>query len=231
MKFLKKIPITLLTAFITMMLVYGGYTIYAEKKYDFENAIDARVMTAYHDEMNKLFNGKLSSAVKILKNPEGVNSPLLKSPCTASEFKEKGGIDKCEKKCMDNPENASTYCVSVQAMDRYMRYIALLNSIQGSVNFESLGWTELRITPITETLYKEVLNRNTAIDTDIETSRRVMEATLAAYDEFLTAYPIHMRYKTIIGNLIKYKNKLRDIRTEVIKFPSTFIDTTSTKCS
>lgn len=222
--------VTLISALATIMLVYGGYTIYAENKYDFEDEVTVDTILEYHEEMNDLFNKNLKAVVDILKDPKGTENPKLQSPCQMKDFQEPDGTIKCEKKCMDDPENVSTYCVSVQAMDRYMRYIAHLNELLGSLNFESMGWSELRLTPVTDLIYQSVLSRDAAIEADIEQSRRVMEGTLAAYNEFMTAYPIHIRYKAVIKNLIKYKNKMKDIRQQVVQFPSTFIDATSTKC-
>ncbi|MFA6917883.1 MAG: hypothetical protein WC285_03560 [Candidatus Gracilibacteria bacterium] len=234
MKFLKNILVTLVTALITMMAVYSGYTIYAEGKYNFEDPINADTMRLYHEGMNDLFNTKLEKVVEILDEPEGpgkgIDNDLLRSPCTAEDFKKVGGTLECEQKCLDNPDNVSTYCVSVEATDRHIRYITHLTKLQTSVNFDSIWAAELRVIPLTDVVYNGILARNSAIDEDISRSREVLEATLAAYNEFITAYPIHIQYKTIIRNLITYKNKLKDVRSEVVLFPSSFIDTTSTKC-
>jgi len=231
MKFFKKILVTFVSAIITMMVVYSGYTIYAEKTYEFEDYVDEKVISTYHDEMNDLFNKKIATMVKILKNPEGVNNPNLKSPCVASDFQEEGGVQKCEQSCKNNPDNVSTYCVSVEAMDMYMKYVIHLNKIKQDIGFESILSAEMKLTPVTDLAYQLLLKREEAITKDIEISRRVLEATLTAYNEFMTAFPIHTRYQTVIKNLIKYKNKLKDIREQIKKFPSTFIDTTGTKCS
>ena len=217
-----------------MIAVYGGYTIYAEGEYEFENKVDSQVMFLYHKGMNELFNSKLEKVVEILDEPEGegkgIDNELLRSPCTTADFKKDGGVQECEKKCIDNPDNVSTYCVSVQAMDMYMRYMIRLSKIQGSVDFSSIGLAELRIIPLTDMVYQGILSRDAAIYEDVDKSRKVLEATLAAYNEFITAYPIHIQYKAIIKNLIKYKNKLKDVRNQAVLFPSSFVDVTSTKC-
>jgi len=213
------------------MIVYGGYTIYAAKTYDFEEYMNENVISEYHDEMNDMFNKKIAAMVKILKNPEGVNDPNLESPCGAADFQEDGGVKKCEQICRNNSGNVSTYCVSVEAMDMYMKYIFHLNKIRKAIGFESVWSAEMKLTPVTDLAYQLLLKREEAIDKDIEISRRVLEATLTSYNEFMTAFPVHTRYQTVIKNLIKYKNKLKDVREQIQKFPSTFIDTTGTKCS
>ena len=233
LRFLKQILVTLIIAMITTVAIYGGYTIYAADKYAFEDTTTSETMDLYREEMNTLFNDSLTQVVAILVKPEeGLQSPnLLQSPCVANDFAKDGGKETCENMCRDNPDNVSTYCVSVRAMDRYMKYIFHLGEIQGSVNFESIGLAEMRLTPLTDAVYRLTLARDSEIDAEIERSRRVLESTLTAYNEFMTAYPIHRQYQEVIKNLIKYKNKLKNIRDYVIQFPSTFIDTTSTKCS
>ncbi|MFA7685531.1 MAG: hypothetical protein WCX95_01885 [Candidatus Gracilibacteria bacterium] len=230
MKFFKKILVTFITAIITTVVVYGGYTIYAADKYDFEETVDISTMMFYHDGMNDLFNESLASVVSILVDPNGDLSKL-NSPCGAANFQEPDGTAKCEKKCIDDPGNVSTYCVSVRSMDMYLKYVVHLGTILGSVNFENLWFSEMRLNPATDLVYRQILARDTLINDDIEKSRRVLEATLGAYNEFMIAYPVHRQYQDVIRNLIKYKNKLKDIREYAIQFPSTFIDTTSTKCS
>lgn len=232
MKFFKKILATLITALLTTMVIYGGYTIYAAGKYDFEKDKTVEAIALYHKEMNNLFNKSLAKVVEILKDAEkGVLNPLLQSPCVASDFQEIGGAEKCEKKCRDDVENASTYCVSVRSLDMYMAYMVHLGKIQSSLDIESLGLKSGILAPTTNLIYKALSARDEKINQDIEESRRVLEATLSAYNEFMIAYPIHKHYQVVIKNLIKYKNKLKDVRDYIIQFPSTFIDATSTKCS
>lgn len=230
-KFLKKIFITLITTIIATMTIYGSYTIYAGETYEFQKVNTINTMVLYHEAMNKLFNKSLEKAVKMLDDPKILSKDKnnLQSPCKASDFPKEA--KKCEKLCESNTDNVSTYCVSVRATDMYLAYIGHLGQLQGSVNFESLGWAELRVIPATDLLYQAILARDKKITKDIEESRRVLEATLGAYNEFIIAYPIHKQYQTVIKNLIKYKNKLKDIRKYLIQFPSTFVDTTSTKCS
>ncbi|MDD3862178.1 MAG: hypothetical protein PHP74_04825, partial [Candidatus Gracilibacteria bacterium] len=106
-----------------------------------------------------------------------------------------------------------------------------LGKIQSSIDIESLGLTSGLLAPTTNLIYTALSARDEKINQDIEESRRVLEATLSAYNEFMIAYPIHKQYQVVIKNLIKYKNKLKDVRDYIIQFPSTFIDVTSTKCS
>ena len=214
------------------MAIYSGYTIYAGETYDFQKVTTVDTMVRYHGAMNTLFNESLEKAVKTLDDPKkGLFNPNLQSPCVASDFQKIGGGAKCEDKCKKNADNVSTYCVSVRATNMYLAYIGHLGQLQGTVNFESLGWAELRIIPATDLLYQAILARDEKITKDIEESRRVLEATLGAYNEFMISYPIHKQYQVVIKNLIKYKNKLKDIRDSLIQFPSSFVDTTATKCS
>ena len=241
MKILKKILVTLVASFITMSVVYGGYTIYAAGEHEFEKTTDESAMELYHTEMNTLFNDKFAAAVTILKekgvlNPNGTNNgkgvynPKLKVPA-ACDFAAENGAQKCKQICKDDTSNISPYCVSIQSLDTYIRYTLHLQQIQGTIDFSNLGGGAMRMTPVTDLVYRQIQKRDDEINKDIEQSRRVLEVTLAAYNEFLTAYPIHTQYSLIIKDLIKYKNKLKDIRFLIDQFPSTFTNTTSTKCS
>ncbi|MDD3861690.1 MAG: hypothetical protein PHP74_02255, partial [Candidatus Gracilibacteria bacterium] len=192
MKFFKKILATLITALLTTMVIYGGYTIYAAGKYDFEKNKTLNTIALYHNEMNNLFNKSLAKVALILKDPEkGILNPSLQSPCVASDFQKPNGAGNCEKKCRDDAENVSTYCVSVRALDMYMAYMIHLGKIQSSIDIECLGLTSGLLAPTTNLIYTALSARDEKINQDIEDSRRLLEATLSAYNEFMIAYPIH----------------------------------------
>lgn len=228
MEIFKKTIITLITSLFTIMIIYGGYTIYAEgEEQDFSGFTMFAgqpflflLSSAYHDSMNDFFNYKIQRAVALIDSnakfyadkdflvPEFVNT-------TGSTL-----TDEIKEKCKTN---ISTYCVSMEALDLYIKYLESLNIMKGNLPaFEPNSTIE------------EVLNnmesRDDDIEEDMKDAKLVMEATVNAYNEFKSAYPMHKQYRTIINNLTKYKIALMKIRKETKYFPLRFIDSTSSQC-
>lgn len=175
------------------------------------------VKSLYHEEMNELFNNKLEILLNLLKEKDFEKYPAFQTPgnVTIDNYKELCAID-----------NVSTYCVSMQALDVYIGYIKVLDRVKSYVPFELPGGDNGIISKV----FKESGKRNTAIANEAENARKVMEATIGAYNEFRLAYPMHKKYEQIIKDLVKYKQKIKHIRSEVIEFPIKFVDATSTSC-
>ena len=77
----------------------------------------------------------------------------------------------------------------------------------------------------------EISARLEAIVREKETAKRALDQTLAAYNELRTAWPMHKKYMKIYDSLIKYRDKMVEIRNQVEEFPSKFIDASTTKCT
>ncbi|MFA6991848.1 MAG: hypothetical protein WC269_01020, partial [Candidatus Gracilibacteria bacterium] len=203
----------------------------------------------YHDQMNEFFNDKFERLGDIVK-PDTADSFLEntsfyapeigclkeenKTECDASlGWKKRAEI---EEKCADN---LSTYCVSMLALYRYTDYAEIIRRIQ-SVKLPTPSMTTTGAAYWTG--YSELISNIAAQRSDIEQeigngsnylygdAYKVMKGTVIAYDEFRTAYPMHIKYDKIIKDLIKYKEKLKSIRNKVMIFPSKFTDITSITC-
>lgn len=215
MNLYKNLIISFSVAIITLMLGLGGYTIFAatnKEDFDFSNPKDSfsSVKSNYHAYMNEYFNEKLDILVTLTEDPDFYKHPYFIAPA---------------EKVACQPQNVSTYCVSMGALDAYMTYLQTLNQMKG---FLPLGELEPGAT------IEEALNldnvENEKIDLEVEQAKGVMLKTVAAYDEFRIAYPVHQRYEDIIANLIKYKIALGKVKKETQKFPLKFIDATSDIC-
>jgi hypothetical protein len=216
MKIFKNILITFLSAFVTIVLVYGGYNIYASA--DDSNGFDedfTALSYEYHNDMNDFFNEKIEYLVEILEEedffenedfivPEGVDS--------------KNYVEKC------GETNVSTYCVAIEALDIYIGYLEDLNVVKGS-----LSTVEIDL-PTVSDMVEEISVRDEGIESEVSDAKTVMFAAVAAYDEFKTAYPMHKKYKEIIENLVKYKIAVKKIANQTVEFPLRFIDATSSTC-
>jgi hypothetical protein len=175
------------------------------------------VKSLYHEEMNDFFNGKLEVLLNLLKETDFEKYPAFQVP---------GDVDVNNYKDLCKTDNVSTYCVSMQALDIYVGYTKVLDRVGGYLPFELPGGDNGIISKV----FKESGKRSAAIAAEVENARKVMEATIGAYNEFRLAYPMHKKYEQIIKDLVKYKLKLKRIRSEVIEFPIKFVDATSTAC-
>ncbi len=249
MDIFKKIIIGL----IAMIITVGGVTIYAQSDDEPEAACDSLdksfaevlkedgekdadnvkdnedlkntfakmgylcVKSLYHDEMNEFFNKKLEVLLGLLKKENFEKEQNFQVP---------GNVDVENYKELCNADNVSTYCVSMQALDIYVGYTKVLDRVKSYLPFELPGGDN----GVISTVFKESGKRDAAIAAEVVNARKVMEATIGAYNEFRLAYPMHKKYQQIIKDLVKYKQKIKHIRSEVIEFPIKFVDATSTAC-
>ncbi|MFC1615502.1 hypothetical protein ACFL21_00020 [Patescibacteria group bacterium] len=219
MKILKQLIIGLVSAIFTSVVILGAYTIYAEDTYDFEATVFDGLLTvkaAYHTEMNDYFNDKIEKLVEILEEDKFYNNENFIAPQGVN-------LDNYQELCVE--ENVSSYCVAMGALDRYVAYTTTLSGITGyliSFDYEQTG------TKYDLLSQSEYFNEDITIE--LEESKRVMEGTVAAYNEFRLAYPMHIKFEDIINSLMKYRIALKDIRKQVKKFPTKFVDATSVTC-
>ena len=73
--------------------------------------------------------------------------------------------------------------------------------------------------------------RMEAIEREIDDAKRALDVTLATYDELKTAWVMHLRYVEIYKNLVKFRDKMVEVRHQVEDFPNKFIDATTTMCT
>lgn len=211
MNIFKQTLLSIFTAFVTMTLVYGGYTIYADDEdLDFRQPDEGilYVETTYHRAMNQYFNEKMERLVTILDGDQFEQNPDFNPPAEGEE-------------CTEN--NVSSYCVSMGATDMYVDLLETLDQMEGNP-----------VQDPEDVSVSEVLRRTNQRDNEIarviEESQLVLDATLATYNEFRLAYPMHKQYEQVMTNLINYRKSLEGIRNEVTHFPGKFIDASSSYC-
>ena len=219
MKIFKNTLVSILSALIVIMTIYGGYTIYAsDYAFDSPGMDYANIKSLYHREMNSLFNEKVSQLVDILddKNIDPFSDDRFLTPTEGTSGSD--GDNGCSK------DNLSTFCVSLQALDRYLAYVNRLNMEKSTLPSSD---AEIKTYEFYLSLTKA---RNTLIDKEIEDAKTVMSAVLNAYNEFRLAYPLHKKYLDIIDDLAKFRLKLKLIKRQVRDFPLRFIDASSDAC-
>ena len=212
-KTIKNIFVTFATAIFTIFVIYGGYSIYAAGQYDFAEPIMgfSYVKASYNYEMNEYFNEKLKGLYDVLESDNKIDDReriLFEAPANAEL-------------CTD--DNLSSYCVGIGALDMYIEYIKTLDELQASLPSGFLYEDAQQLIASTN-------ERDYEVNQEYDDAAAIMEATVAAYNEFRLAYPMHKKYESIINNLIKYKIALEKIRQDVTGFPLNFIDSTSSQC-
>lgn len=217
MSIFKHIVISIIFAVLAFITVYSGYTIYAADNkddtiYAFEGVSDYLVIVnSYHQEMNELFNNKTGYLVELMEN----DADFMNHPDFVTPDNKEG--------CGEN--NVSTYCVSMEALDMFLRYNEVISSVQGKLErtfsaYESIG-----------DILQMTSNRDELLAKEQAESKEVLEATISAYNEFRLAYPMHKKYQQTINLLLDYKDDLKEVRRNLESFPLKFIDATSAYCN
>lgn len=226
MKFFKQILITFFTAIMTVVLVYGGYTIYAAdaEKVNFRTAENFyEAFDGYHGEMNEYFNAKIKKMVALVDTPGFYqNVEKKKQFLPPAELKDSDDVDTIVKACQKT-DNFSSYCVGIGALKIYSEYLDVLKNLGTKLGSVPEGATALDVLRSQNSNVQD-LNRES------QEANAVMEATVAAYNEFRLAYPMHTKYQEILTQLTKYKLILKDVRLRVAEFPVRFVDASTNKC-
>ena len=211
------------------MVMNLGVSFAAEEKpfdvnsfYDESMTLENLIFT-YHDEMNKLFNRTIKELISVLsknrdlKNEEKRNAVLerLEAPEENKEyetcFADAGNM------------NLSTFCLAVRADDLYENYIT------------ALRFQRYKPQPVEENAKQADVQanfavRNGMIDEELGSAQRAFNATLSAYLELQTAFPLHMQLEQTKDLLIRYRDRLVEVRKQVDEFPKRFINATTTSC-
>lgn len=202
------------------------------------------VMVLYHQTINEKFNEYIATMIKGQKaaeesgqqDPNGL--PPAKDPTT-------GQPQACTE------DNYSTYCVAQTLLSSpYFGHMAYRQSLlcRKKLVFDSskdisafktysdamiLGSkNEQNVTDIYQSQKAlEVSGRSVAIDRELSSAKQALDQTLAAYNELKVAWPMHKKYMKIYDDLLKFRDKMVEIRHQVEEFPAKFIDVTTTQCT
>jgi hypothetical protein len=201
-----KIKLGLITVLSILIVVsgmlYGNLQAASTNPYDKQELTFEEVKVLYHKRINDLFNSKLK---------------LLKQGDEGSGTTEIPTGDECSE------NNYSTFCLALAAADEYEKYEEALRKRREIVPVgDEEGLERLGIIAAGQAL---------AIDNELERSKKTLDMALDTYNETLPAYRMHDRFEQLIETLTKYNKKLSELRKEVEKLPSKFVDATTAKCT
>lgn len=208
------------------------------------------IMTMYHQTINSKFNDYLKMMIAGQSQAAKTGTPDPNS--IPPELDDTTGLPK---DCDDN--NYSTYCVGTKLLTSqygYITYSKVLDCRQSELfdsKQEALSYSDYMETILSagisnpgaikksatiapyyqEQKTLEVSARVAAITREKSSAKRALDQTLSAYNELKTALPMHKRYQEIYKQLVKFRNKMAEIRQQVEQLPGKFIDATTTKCT
>lgn len=218
---------------MTVTLVYGGYTIFAagEKKIDFRYATNFYdSFDGYHGEMNRYFNAKTEKMLALIDSDGYYQDPEKKKKfLPPAGLSDKATTAEILKACGE--DNFSSYCVGIGGMQIYSEYLTKLQALKKTIDFNPWGqggYFEGGV--IATDLLRKQYEKADTIDKESQDAKAVLEATVAAYNEFRMAYPMHKKYQEILNKLTKYKLILKDVRLRVAEFPVRFVDASTSQC-
>lgn len=209
-----------------------------------------QIMTMYHERTNDKFNDYIREMIT-KQAAEKKSVPENSLPPELPE--DPGNLSAMKAFCDENRKNYSTFCVAANMIsdttngDGYLQYAQALNcrrsdifdTVQEESAYQAYG-DALILGEENEQDFERVLQgqkaleisaRLDAVDREIDTAKRALDQTLSAYNELKTAWPMHVRFVEIYGDLVKYRDKMIEIRHQVEEYPSKFIDATTTACT
>jgi len=216
-------------------LASGDETI-AKNKYIHSKLSAEGAMKLYHKTINEKFNEYIR---KMMSEEDPKNGQPPED-------------DNCE-----NTDNYSTYCVAMDLLNNpeygYMAYNKALTCRKYSLFDDATdrdAWTAYSdavviddLGPLGENNEERVQNiyqaqrvlqisaRLEGIENEIDAAKQTLDQALSAYDSLKTAWKMHVKYMEIYESLVKYRDKLVEVRHQVEFFPAKFIDATTTSCT
>jgi len=212
----RKIKVVLVSL-LTVLVLYSGNLILNAGAYLFEAPMLGFyfVKAEYHAVMNDYFNDKITLLLATKTDDPNYSPPEEDQPC--------------------GDENVSTYCVAMGALDRYDAYVATLDSVMGhfgptdgDIKILMPGGLVGDLNPAQ--LLGLTSSRNASIVNEKKYALDLMDMAIGAYNEFRTAYPMHLKYDDVIVELTKYREALEEVRVDIAKMPPKFRDSTSSSC-
>lgn len=189
-----------------------------ENSYPFDDdtkSVEA-LATSYHGWINDIFNEHFAILRKHF-DPEKdappsdeVLVPPKEGPCSS--------------------ENISTYCLAEELTHGYLIYEKQLLERKNQIPSTDDACASSTGPPTYKDSLKYIGDRATFIDNEITNAKKALDITLAAYDEFQSAWPMHKKYIEIARVLEKYRNEAYTIRRTVEKYPVKFENVTTPNC-
>jgi hypothetical protein len=161
----------------------------------------------YHATVNQIMNGYM----KIFTHGEAIIAP----PKNPGECKAIGAT-----------MNVSTYCLFLRIDPIYQRYAATLSLLENTALERLQNILDDR-QDVSANYYAA---RSEWVKREFSSTQKALDAGLQAYSELLLQYPMHQEYQKTIALLVKYYDRLVDLRKNIDTFPARFHNVTTAQC-
>jgi hypothetical protein len=247
----KKLGITLALIFVVFLSLGGRelYTVYGEdEQLVFKDDMDVEeISEIYHEHMNNLFNKK--AKLLVTGKEEEIDATVPDDGEKAGKIKYcksrpshedcsniSSDINHCEsnpndKECLQTHEqcalldkNVTTFCLAMESSTLYIKFKDALLAKWDDIPIEEDADMDLT------DAFKAMQMQRTFINSEIDVSKKTLDSALAAYNELRWSFALHKEYKKIIKDLLKYRDKLADVRKYVEQYPDKFHDASTPYC-
>ncbi|MEK7528818.1 MAG: hypothetical protein AAB592_03545 [Patescibacteria group bacterium] len=218
--------------------LWGSRGVSAEKDIppvDYVGKDIEQIVEGYHTAMNNLVNFKIKkfmsySEEELLK----FDVPPREKTRTVPDDDGRRREEPTSKYEPCTEENTSTVCLSQAMVREYFAFRTALEnkrtSLEGEVKKQAAD-EEKPVKRQTLTDLASLQSQNSQFVTaELDIARKALDTTLLAYNELHTAWPMHKKYQTLIGRLEDYRDELSDLRFEIEKYPSVFLNATTASC-
>ena len=236
--------LSLLLFFTGENKLYGAFA--DDNQLVFKDDMTVYQMSAlYHEKMNTLFNKKAKLLITGKEDEidekvpdDGEKAALIKYCKGHPQDEQCEPIDQVIQQCKDDPDsedcmqahdqcilktnNITTFCVAIESSHLYIKYKDALMLKWNYVDFdEDLTLAEM---------LRETRGKRDFIAGDIDLSKKTLDSTLNAFNELRWSFAIHKQYKQIIKDLLKYRDKIADVRKYVEQYPDRFYNASTPYC-
>ncbi len=182
------------------------------------------VSAIYHQQMNHIFNDSIKQLVQLLSTNKDLSNPDLQKKVLGrisvpAEVVAKGAQAFCAAK--KNDMNLSTFCLALRADELYDDYATALSLRRDTLDIS----TGIQTDVVADNSLKQSLVAREILD-----AKKAFDASLTAYQELQSAFPLHMQFEDMKVSLIQYRDRLVDMRKQIDSFPHKFINASTTEC-
>lgn len=177
----------------------------------------SNMSSLYHQTVNDIVNAYIGTFMNST-NPVAEKKAIIVPPQDVADCATVGPT-----------MNVSTFCLFMRLDGFYRAYASALQGKKDTIMQEIAAirtGANYQTAALTDSLTREQW-----IDREISASTTAMDTTLRAYSELLLQYPMHLEYQEMLKILVKYYDRLIDIRKKVDTYPARFQDVSTTSCT
>ena len=173
---------------------------------EYSNTLDEE-KEAYHAYLNLKFETKIAAIATIISKSKDLD---------------KKKIDQ-----ILSDKNLSTWSLardlvcSYEKYSKYVNHFAFTYSVDPEATSRGVSVSELLMAANdTVSEWKK----------ELKDSKKALDVALATYDQFTIAFPLHLKYREVIAELILYRQQFSLLRSLISCLPSKFVNQSTTKC-